>query len=136
MFRFAYSSFLHCICCCCRVYARTNRRRFNPRKVSKRHGIQYVGKTSTDPSWPDDLKENADGEYDDDDGGDEIDDDFNDVFDRMERRVPILVVVSIIISYVCLGAIMFKNTEGWTMTESVYFCYVTLSTMGFGDFVC
>ena len=30
---------------------------------------------------------------------------------------------------------MFSSLEQWTFLNSVYFCFITLSTIGFGDFV-
>jgi hypothetical protein len=134
MFRFLYSTFLHCVCCCCRIYTRSHRRG----KPRKRRGIDYVGKTTMDPNWPE-AHEQTNGETisDDEYNIDEaIEEENDDVWQRMESRVPILAVISIIIGYICLGAFMFHKSEGWTMTISVYFCYITLSTIGFGDYVC
>ena len=146
MFRLMYSTLLHCVCCCCRIYARSQRRLLRGKNSIRREGIQYVGTTSTDPNWPEISREgrrgrfNANSDYidneDEDDIDDDIEDDFNDVFSRMESRVPILAVISIIISYLCLGAVMFNYFEGWTIREAIYFCYITLSTIGFGDYVC
>ena len=33
------------------------------------------------------------------------------------------------------GAVIFCNWEGWTFAEGFYFSFITLSTIGFGDFV-
>jgi hypothetical protein len=33
------------------------------------------------------------------------------------------------------GAIMYHTQEGWTFFDSVYYSFITLSTIGFGDFV-
>ncbi|KAK7904498.1 hypothetical protein WMY93_017105 [Mugilogobius chulae] len=46
------------------------------------------------------------------------------------------------VSYLC-GVVLFfvvpmlvvQNQEGWTYSEAIYFCFITLSTIGFGDFV-
>ena len=38
------------------------------------------------------------------------------------------------LSYVLLGAIVFSHVEGWEYLETVYWCIVTLLTVGFGDF--
>jgi hypothetical protein len=97
--------------------------------------VAHVGTATMDPHWPE-----ANGVHDDklsDDGDDDdIDDEADDVWNEIENRVPTSVVILIIIGYICLGAIMFNKSEGWTMIESIYFCYITLSTIGFGDYVC
>lgn len=31
--------------------------------------------------------------------------------------------------------VMFQQQEGWTYSEAIYYCFITLSTVGFGDFV-
>ncbi|CAF4608184.1 unnamed protein product, partial [Rotaria magnacalcarata] len=33
-----------------------------------------------------------------------------------------------------MGSGLFHAFEGWTMMQSGYFCFITLSTIGFGDF--
>ena len=37
--------------------------------------------------------------------------------------------------YLLLGAQIFSSWEGWTYVGSVYFSFVTLATIGFGDLV-
>ncbi|XP_029903262.1 potassium channel subfamily K member 2b [Myripristis murdjan] len=37
--------------------------------------------------------------------------------------------------FVTLPVIIFKNIEGWSTLESIYFVVITLTTIGFGDFV-
>ncbi|XP_048392339.1 potassium channel subfamily K member 2 isoform X1 [Stegostoma tigrinum] len=37
--------------------------------------------------------------------------------------------------FVAIPAIIFKHIEGWTALESIYFVVITLTTIGFGDFV-
>ncbi|OQR78025.1 potassium channel subfamily K member 3-like [Tropilaelaps mercedesae] len=38
-------------------------------------------------------------------------------------------------SYIFLGALIFSGWEGWRLLDGAYFCFITLSTIGFGDFV-
>ena len=33
------------------------------------------------------------------------------------------------------GAAVFSNYEGWSYVDSFYYCFITLTTIGFGDFV-
>ena len=37
--------------------------------------------------------------------------------------------------FLLFGGLTTSTIEGWTMIEGVYFTFVTLSTIGFGDFV-
>jgi hypothetical protein len=36
---------------------------------------------------------------------------------------------------VCGGAILFGELEGWSFLNGSYFCFITLTTIGFGDMV-
>jgi hypothetical protein len=95
-------------------------------------GIDYTGTAPLDPTWPEENL-SGDGKLNDDDDEDENE---ADMWDRIEDHVPFGAVILIIVAYLCMGAFMFNRFEGWTMIESVYFCYITLSTIGFGDYVC
>ena len=140
-----YSGLLHCCCCVCRAYAR-NRRRKNrathTRKLKNPHKTDFTGTATVDPSWPE-AYDHFDGKLGDEDDNDDDhkledddDDDQYNIWSRMENRVPFAAVIIIFIGYICLGAFMFSRFEEWTMVESVYFCFVTLATIGFGDYVC
>ncbi|XP_060067915.1 TWiK family of potassium channels protein 18-like [Ylistrum balloti] len=50
-------------------------------------------------------------------------------------RVPILVSLMLIAAYIFGGATLFAMWEGWDYLVGSYFCFITLSTVGFGDFV-
>ncbi|KAK1799929.1 hypothetical protein P4O66_006442 [Electrophorus voltai] len=39
------------------------------------------------------------------------------------------------LSTLCMGAVVFSYFEGWGYFHACYFCFVTLTTIGFGDFV-
>ncbi|KAM4690301.1 potassium channel subfamily K member 10 [Rhinophrynus dorsalis] len=47
----------------------------------------------------------------------------------------ILFIVAGCLVFVTIPAVIFKQIEGWTELESIYFVVVTLTTVGFGDFV-
>uniref|UniRef100_T1IJW1 Potassium channel domain-containing protein n=1 Tax=Strigamia maritima TaxID=126957 RepID=T1IJW1_STRMM len=51
------------------------------------------------------------------------------------QRVPIWLVMTIVSSYIGIGATIFTLWEGWTPLNGAYFCFITLSTIGFGDLV-
>jgi len=48
-----------------------------------------------------------------------------------ETRGPVLLVLSLLI----VGTAFYSIVEDWSLTDSVYFCAMTLATVGFGDLV-
>lgn len=55
-----------------------------------------------------------------------IDDEFN---------LPVSVAFVMLAVYILIGAIVFCFEEGWGFFESFYFVFISMSTIGFGDFV-
>ncbi|CAG0920324.1 unnamed protein product, partial [Notodromas monacha] len=49
--------------------------------------------------------------------------------------VPIVLNLVILSFYIVMGGLLFSYYEGWTISESAYFTFVTISTIGFGDYV-
>lgn len=56
----------------------------------------------------------------------EIDDEFN---------LPISLALFILIAYILAGAVLYTLWEEWTFFESFYFVFISMSTIGFGDYV-
>ncbi|XP_054710727.1 TWiK family of potassium channels protein 7-like [Uloborus diversus] len=52
-----------------------------------------------------------------------------------EQRVPMYMVLLLVTGYICGGAVLFSLWEKWTFLNGAYFCFITLSTIGFGDLV-
>ncbi|KAL4224041.1 putative stabilization of membrane [Mactra antiquata] len=50
-------------------------------------------------------------------------------------HVPTSICLLLMSSYIMLGTILFAKWEGWDMVTGTYFCFITLSTIGFGDVV-
>jgi hypothetical protein len=38
-------------------------------------------------------------------------------------------------TYLTIGTVIFTIWENWTIVDGAYFCFITLSTIGFGDLV-
>ena len=56
--------------------------------------------------------------------------------DSNEDRVPVWLVIVLVISYIMCGAFMFSFWEkDWSILDGAYFCFTTLTTIGFGDLV-
>jgi len=69
-----------------------------------------------------------------DEEGDELDQEELDALED-EERVPISLVFLLVLGYIILGAFMFSIWEHWGPIEGAYFCFTTLTTIGFGDLV-
>jgi len=51
------------------------------------------------------------------------------------KPVPIWLSILLVVGYIFGGAFMFSSWEKWSFLNSAYFCFITLTTIGFGDFV-
>ncbi|XP_030379176.1 potassium channel subfamily K member 15 [Scaptodrosophila lebanonensis] len=52
-----------------------------------------------------------------------------------EITVPLTVCVFVMVSYILSGAILFGRWEEWDYLDGSYFCFISLSSIGFGDLV-
>ncbi|KAJ8045546.1 Potassium channel subfamily K member 10 [Holothuria leucospilota] len=48
--------------------------------------------------------------------------------------IAILLVIGGIF-FITIPSVIFKHVEGWNLSESWYYCFITLTTIGFGDYV-
>jgi len=49
--------------------------------------------------------------------------------------IPITTCLFVLLSYIILGAVLFASWEDWSYLDGAYFCFTSLMTIGFGDFV-
>lgn len=52
---------------------------------------------------------------------------------QQQSVVPISICIMILICYITLGAVLFHKIQSWNVLESIYFCFTSLGTIGFGD---
>lgn len=65
----------------------------------------------------------------------EDEDDYYEIVRTRIRPVPIWLCVFLVVSYIIAGAFLFKSWENWDLLDAAYFCFITLTTIGFGDLV-
>ncbi|KAM9381167.1 potassium channel, subfamily K, member 16-like [Phaethornis superciliosus] len=54
---------------------------------------------------------------------------------RIKCLTLLFFLVTGILVFLCLPSLFFQMTEGWSYSEGIYFAFITLSTIGFGDYV-
>ncbi|KAL4239048.1 hypothetical protein ACF0H5_003751 [Mactra antiquata] len=54
----------------------------------------------------------------------------------LNKYLNMVLIILIGVSLLFVGpTVLFMNVEGWNMMDAIYYCFVTLSTIGFGDFI-
>ena len=83
------------------------------------------------------LTEQEEVDYDDDYvyEDDYIDSDEDEADQHHNKPVPIWLSILLVVGYIFGGAFLFSGWEQWSFLDSAYFCFITLTTIGFGDFV-
>ncbi|CAF0995578.1 unnamed protein product [Adineta ricciae] len=51
------------------------------------------------------------------------------------RHVPIVATLAVLAFYIAMGALLFAQWESWHVLDGAYFCFITFTTIGFGDLV-
>ncbi|CAF1114149.1 unnamed protein product [Rotaria sordida] len=51
------------------------------------------------------------------------------------RHVPIVATLGVLALYIAMGALLFAQWENWHVLDGAYFCFITFTTIGFGDLV-
>ncbi|KAF6036553.1 KCNK18 [Bugula neritina] len=54
---------------------------------------------------------------------------------RDDVTVPVYLCLVVMAAYIVGGALLFSLWDQWEFIEGAYFCFVTLTTIGFGDYV-
>ncbi|CAF0798257.1 unnamed protein product [Rotaria sp. Silwood1] len=130
MFRFLYAKVL-CMPC---LFVRNRRRLASKVDLEEENGISTNHAPTNDETLDDDIMKNS---LKISSNRIVIDDELDGEEKRKYQRVavPLTVTMIIIAAYIWIGSALFHNFEGWSMTQAGYFCFITLATIGFGDFV-
>jgi potassium channel subfamily K, invertebrate len=132
MFRFLYSR----VCCgLCRKSKKKDGGNLSSDRRGSTAGITAnVGARGITPNWVDSSSTHMNKKA-NNDIEDKYIDDPEDEEEEEKVSVPLTVTMIIITGYLATGAALFNNFEQWSLVQAGYFCYITLSTIGFGDFV-
>uniref|UniRef100_A0A8R1I3J4 Potassium channel domain-containing protein n=1 Tax=Caenorhabditis japonica TaxID=281687 RepID=A0A8R1I3J4_CAEJA len=58
----------------------------------------------------------------------------NEISDPSTRPIPLLLVVVVLLFWMAQCVAYFAYFENWTLFESIYFFFISMTTIGFGDF--
>jgi hypothetical protein len=54
---------------------------------------------------------------------------YRDMFKQVETRALLMVATVVLV----VGVVFYMRVEGWSLLDAIYFCVVTLGTVGYGD---
>jgi len=69
------------------------------------------------------------------DDNEDLENDMKGDDENEKVSVPLTITMIILTGYIIIGAVIFFEFEGWDLIASSYFCFITLATIGFGDYV-
>jgi potassium channel subfamily K protein len=129
VFRYVY---FNVVCCGCECF---RRRVVKSRPKSARQQASSSGENETE-AWKNRYNNRGDPNgavsqttiVDDDDDDEEED-------EGLKISVPLTITIGLLAFYVFMGALLFGVWEGWDWLTAAYFCFITISTIGFGDYV-
>ena len=49
--------------------------------------------------------------------------------------IPVTSCLTVLAVWIVFGTVLFSTWEGWSYMDGAYFCFISLLTIGFGDFV-
>ena len=118
-FRVVYGKICCGLCCCyCKKHRNGRRRRLSRKANNESQNGDVGGEPATTVQY--DVEENYVEEEED---------------DKEKITVPVSLCLVIITGYIIGGATLFTIWEQWDYLTGSYFCFITLSTIGFGDIV-
>ncbi|XP_017776918.1 PREDICTED: potassium channel subfamily K member 18 [Nicrophorus vespilloides] len=124
-FKWIYATCYLCKGCPGVSRRRAERRRRRAEEIEMEYGLGGV------PDWQlSDEHPVSDGSDDD-----AVTDISEESFDAQTITVPVTICLTMMVGYIVGGAMLFAKYESWDLLNGSYFCFISLSTIGFGDLV-
>ena len=123
-----------CCCCCCREGSGSGGSSSSASSSTRKVSDPYYSMKPVDG----DLHSNKDEHHhhhhlDEDRGGGGGGGSGGDDTHRVSILFILILCVSVLLGYVCLGSYIVSKWEKWRFLDSFYFCFLTLTTISFGD---
>ncbi|UJR31068.1 hypothetical protein I4U23_018578 [Adineta vaga] len=132
MFRFLYARI-----CCGACYMMKRRRALARKAILEENGMNNNNNRGNGGGWEvdDNNPDSSEKKQPANSSINQAEPDENELLDGQRVTVPLTITMCIIAFYIWAGSMIFHSFEQWDMTEAGYFCFITLATIGFGDFV-